>query len=66
MMNSTTIRSINDLKIDDADQEDESKVDQQTEIGDLPIEMLYKILEHCEVPTLLTCSMVSLILKVKI
>ena len=49
MMNSTTIRSINDLKIDDADQEDESKVDQQTEIGDLPIEMLYKILEHCEV-----------------
>ena len=61
----STIQSINDLKLRDSNREDALKVDEQTEIGDLPIEMLYKILELFEVNTLLTCRLVSLILKSK-
>ena len=55
----STIQSINDLKLFDSNREDELKVDGQSEIGDLPIEILYKILEYFEVPTLLICRLVS-------
>ena len=62
----STIQSINDLKLRDSNREDALKVDGQTKIGDLPIEILYRILEDFDMPTLLTCRLVSLILKSKI
>lgn len=60
----STIQSLADAKHLDSVRNDESEVDeQQTEIYDLlsllPIELLYKILEYCDLNTLFTCRLVS-------